>query len=127
MKKLITLGIIVLFIGLVYAPSINANIGESEINPLKETIPLELQYQKIIDKIKSINLQKLLFDIDTVVDTFGEVSTALEENEDLRLYAQMQSDCGCEGTTKWPFPVICILLFPPFLAFILGLVLYKEL
>lgn len=71
MKKLISVAVILLFIGLAFAPSINANVGKSEADISKESIPIELQYQQIIDKIKSINIQKFLLDLDAVLDTLG--------------------------------------------------------
>ena len=111
MKKLISASVILLFIGVLFAPSIDANVGKSDIDASEETIPLELHYHQIIDKIKSINMQNILFDLDAVVDTIEEISITLEENDDLRIYAQMQSDCGCSnGTFRWSFPAICYLL-----------------
>ena len=100
MKKLISVAVILIFIGLAFAPSINANIGKTDVSEETDTIPLELQYQQIIDKIKSINLQMFLLDLDAVIDTLEEVSITLEENDDIRLYAQMQSDCGCSSLKK---------------------------
>ena len=108
--------VIFLFIGLAFAPPINANMGKlnKDISQENDTILVELEYQRIIEKVKTINLKKFLFDIDGMVNTLEEISIILEKNDDLRAYIEMQSDyCGCsDGTTEWSFPVLCILLIP---------------
>ena len=126
-KKGLVVVVIFLFISLACAPSINANVGKSDVDKSQENdiIPVELEYQRIIELAKTVNLHKFLFDIDAVVDTLGEISTTLEENDGLRAYIEMQSDedCGCENdnTTDWNFPFLCVLLVP---LLILGLDLY---
>ena len=95
-KKGVVVAVILLFIGLAFAPSINANIGKSSegISQENDTFPLE-------------------------VDTLEEISTIIEENDDLRAYIEMQSDgdCGCfddSSELEWNYQFICLLLYPLF-------------
>ena len=49
MKRLLAIGVILLFIGLALAPPINANIGELSVDISKEndTLQLESEFQRI--------------------------------------------------------------------------------
>jgi len=119
-KKGLVVAVILLFIGVAFAPSINAKIGELSVDISKEndTIPIELEYQKLIEKVKIIIDKIILKDTDSIVNSLEEISleeisTILEDYNDLWDYVQMQSnDCGCDGanTTEWGFPIICTAL-----------------
>jgi len=84
MKKLLVVGVIVLFLGLAIAPSINANIGELSVDISKEndTLQLESEFQRIIAYLE------------------------FQSEEDC--------GCDDVNSTEWFFPVICTLLFPIF-------------
>ena len=82
MKKLLVFGVIVLFLGLAIAPSINANIRELSVDIPQEndTLQLESEFQRVRAYIE------MQFDEDC--------------------------GCGDANKTQWFFPMICTLLFP---------------
>ncbi len=96
MKKLLAVGVIVLFLGLAIAPSINANIGELSVDIPQEndTLQLESEFQRIKAYIE------------------------MKSDEDC--------GCDDANTTGlWFFPVICLLLYP-LLIFSFGLLRIFE-
>jgi len=90
MKKLLAVGVIVLFLGLAIAPSINANIGE-------------LSVDNILDENDTLQLESELQRIRTYLE--------MQPEEDC--------GCDDANTTEWDFPVICTLLYPLLISFAL--------
>ena len=86
MKWFALLGLL-LFLGVAVAPSINANMKESEII---EPEAVEKKFEKLVGLVEGII-------------SYYE-----------RTYET--SDCGCEEQepTPWSFPVICLILYPLF-------------
>lgn len=117
-KKCLVVGVILLFFGLALAPSINADVRKQDLDVIEEdyVAPIELEVQRIRDLVQSIDLRKIIVNPDAVVDTMVEISTIIEENENVRNYIEKSSDedCGCEGESalEWRFPAICTLLYP---------------
>ena len=89
MKKLLVVGVIVLFLGLAIAPSINANIGELSVDIPQEndTLQFESEFQRIRAYLE------------------------MKSDEDC--------GCDDANTTEWDFPVICNILELPFIAAII--------
>ena len=90
MKKIITITIIGLFLGVAVAPSINADVKEPEI---VEPELVEAKFENLIVLVEGV--------ISYYERTYGPFP---------------DEDCGCEekGTTEWKFPFICFLLFTPY-------------
>ena len=108
-KKGLAVAVILLFIGVAFTSSINANVSK----PVLESVPdidvkedatlIEFEVQRIRELVQSIDLRKIIVNPDAVVDTLEEISTIIEENE----------DCGCgddSSKLEGVFPIICILL-----------------
>jgi len=89
MKKLLAVGVIVLFLGLAIAPSINANIRELSVDTSQEndTLQLKSEFQRIRTLLK------------------------MQSDEDC--------DCNDANTTEWRFPVICNILELPLIVAII--------
>lgn len=124
MKKLLVVGVIVLFLGLAIAPSINANISKTSLEPVSDievleednATPVELVFQLIAKLSNNREIQKLVADTDAEVDIQKEINSIIEKDEELNTIVEKikGSDCGCNdaNTTRWSFPVLCLLLFP---------------
>ncbi|VVB62082.1 Uncharacterised protein [uncultured archaeon] len=111
----LTVAVIVLFIGLAIIPSINAHIGENnEVTSTKnDVILVELEYQRVIEKLKTITLRQFLDNTNSTIATLKDILTKVEGNNALKSYIQMQiNDCGCDDskTTQWNHPIICSIL-----------------
>ena len=91
MKKIIVIAIIGLFLGVAVAPSINADVKEQDVE-LKVN-ELKLQEQRLIELVEGIF---------AYYEQRYEATPTVDE------------DCRCEEQTTglWPFPVICLLLYP---------------
>jgi len=115
LKKSLVVAVILLFIGVAFTSSINANVSKPIIDtPLEDETPIETNYQRIRELVQSIDLRKIIVNPDAVVVSLEEISTIIEENE----------DCGCDedsSTTEWTSPVLCTLLYP-LLVIVWGLV-----
>ena len=133
LKKGLATVIILLFIGLAFSPSINANMSKSSLDPVPDievleednATPIALVFQLIAKLRNHKEIQKLVEDTKTGVDLKGEISSIIEEDKELNtIVEELKSlDCGCEDdkTIPWRFPVLCWLLFPlAMLAFGLG-------
>ena len=126
MKKLLVFGVIVLFLGLAIAPSINANISKTSLEPVSDievleednATPIELVFQLIAKLSNNREIQKLVADTDAEVDIQKEINSIIESDGELNTIVEKikGSDCGCgdANTTQWNFPVICSFLFMPY-------------
>jgi len=110
-RKGLAVAVILLFIGVAFASSINANVSKSGVEPIADVdvnenvTQIETDYQRIRELVQSIDLRKIIVNPDAVVVSLEEISTIVEENE----------DCGCEddsSTLEWRFPVLCTFLYP---------------
>ena len=116
MKKLLVVGVIVLFIGLALSPSIYAEtdnqtvpaISDNDVFEYDKLSPVQLMFL-LIHKLlnhEEIQIVDSVDDVEQLVESDAELSGIFEE--------LMSYSCGCEesSTLKWNFPVICTLLVP---------------
>jgi len=124
MKKLLVFGVIVLFLGLAIAPSINANIGELSVDIQQENDTLRLEWKypgfcTILYGLYSFFMILVMRGISSTEIPFLIEDYAIElgcywASKDNRLMSSSDEDCGCDdaNTTEWGFPMICSLLLP---------------
>jgi len=125
MKKVLVVGMIVLFLGLAIAPSINANINRQSLEPTPEIIvedydgynPVQLVFLLIAKLSRNREIKKLVEDTDNEVDIQKGIISIIETDWELNTIVEKikGSDCDCDDadTTEWNFPVICSILFIP--------------
>lgn len=124
-KKGLAIAVVLLFIGVAFAIPINANVSKSSLEPVsnievleeEDGAPIEFELQRIRELINTIDLHKMIVETDVVIDALVEISTIIEENQDVIDYIEKTSDedCGCEDEStdlEWMFPVVCTLLYP---------------
>ena len=105
-KKGLAVAVILLFVDVAFAIPINANVSKSslvsildrEVLEEDEATPIEFELQRIRELVQSVDLRKIIVNTDGVIDTLEEISTIIEENEDIRNYIEKSSDndCGCD-------------------------------
>jgi len=110
-KKGLAVAVILLFIGVAFAPNINADVSKQDTDVIEEDVtptPMVLALQ-LMTKLRNHK------DIENV-ESEDDVLQIIEGDEELNsIYEQLfVEDCGCEeqGTTEWSFPIICGLLYP---------------
>ena len=116
-RKGLAVAVILLFVGVAFAPTINANVSKSSLEPIVDVdvieedvataTPIQLVFQLIAKLRNHKDIQ--------YVESEDDVLRIIEEDEELNsIYEKLSgNDCGCEEeTTEWIFPVICILLAP---------------
>jgi len=130
MKKLLVFGVIVLFLGLAIAPSINANINRQSLEPTPDIdvldyddyTPIQLVFQLIAKLSRNREIHKLVEETDNEVDIQKGIISIIETDWELNTIVEKikGSDCGCDDadTTEWNFPVICSFLFPIYVTFL---------
>ena len=106
MKKLLVVGVIVLFLGLAIAPSINANINRQSLEPTPDIdvldyddyTPIQLVFQLIAKLSRNGEIHKLVEETDNEVDIQDEISRIIEGDEELNIIVEKLKsfDCGCE-------------------------------
>ena len=126
-KKGLAVTVILLFIGVAFTSSINANVSKSSVEPIadvdvKEDVatPIQLVFQLIAKLRNHKDIQN--------VETEEDVLQIIESDEEIKsIYEQLSgNDCGCEEDIStleriWTFPFICYVIGVPF--FMLGLLL----
>ena len=125
-KKGLAVAVILLFIGVAFTPSINANVSKSSVEPIADVDVKEENATPIVLVLQLIAKLRNYKDIQNV-ESEEDVLQIIEEDEELNsIYEQLSvEDCGCDDDTtplEWGFPVICVLLVP-WLAFALMLLL----
>lgn len=94
--KWFALLVLILFLGTIAIPSINASIIEQVEEEIVDDTIIEWEKQK----------QRFIEIISGIINYFERIYSPLPDE-----------DCGCEEQvfTSWPFPFICLLLYPPFM------------
>ena len=123
--KGLTITVILLFIGVAFAPSINADVDklsvesvtDIEVSEEDNATPIALVFQLIAKLRNHKDIQEFEENIDSVDNVEGEILRIIEGDEELNSIAKQLSgeDCGCEDESlplEWNFPVICLFLFP---------------
>lgn len=119
-RKWLAVGIILLFVGVTFAPSISANISkpESELHfdatfkesfsRLIQAMPPKTKFEKFKnDKTYLLSLQKQLM---TIIKNDVTLNSILMKNQN--------NECVCTDDStllEWDFPVTCLLLLPIFI------------
>ena len=138
MKKLLAVGVIVLFLGLAIAPSINANIRELSVDNtlvVNDTIQLEWKFPGYCTILYIVYWFFLTLVLTGVIST--EIPFLIEDyaielkcywaQKNNRLIPTPVEDCGCEeqNMTQWNFPGVCILLYPLWIISVALLMLFS--
>jgi len=125
LRKGLAVAVILLFIGVAFTSSINANVSKSSVEPITDVdvieenaTPIQLVFQ-LISKLRN---HKDIQDVETEDD----VLQIIEDDEELNsIFEQLsqsndEEDCGCEEeTTELDFPFfICIFVS---LLFVVGM------
>ena len=109
-RKGLAVAVILLFIGVAFTSSINANVSKSGVEPIvdvdvkEDVTPIETNYQRIRELVQSIALGKIIVNPNAIIVSLEEISTIIEENE----------DCGCEDVSPVgdSYSIMCFLLAP---------------
>ena len=125
-RKGLAVAVILLFIGVAFTSSINANVSKSSVELSSDidvieddATPIVLVLQLMTKLRNHPNIQN--------VETEDDVLRIIEGDEELNSIVEQLSayDCGCDDEISplgiWPFPVICILLLP---LWAIGLIAY---
>jgi len=122
-RKGLAVAVILLFIGVAFTSSINANVSKSSLETIADVDVKEENATPIVLVLQLMTKLRNHKDIENV-ETEEDVFQIIEGDEELNsIYEQLSgSDCGCEDDTtplEWG---ICVLLVP-WLAFALMLLL----
>jgi len=118
LKKGLAVAVILLFIGVAFAPTINANVSKSSLEPIVDVdvieedvataTPIQLVFQLIAKLRNHKDIQN--------IESEDDVLKIIEGDDELNsIVENLKSfDCGCDDATptRWNFPVLCLLLVP---------------
>jgi len=115
-KKGLAVAVILLFIGVAFTSSINANVSKSSVEPIADVDVIEENATPIVLALQLITKLRNHKDIQNV-ETEEDVLQIIEGDEELNsIFEQLSvDDCGCDEdstTLDWSFPIICTLLVP---------------
>jgi len=122
-RKGLAVAVILLFIGVAFTSSINANVSKSSVEPIADVDVKDDVATPIVLVFQLINKLRNHKDIQNI-ETEDDVLQIIESDEELNSIVERLSgdDCGCEddsSTLEWKFPGICFILYPVFLIAIL--------
>ena len=89
MKKKILIGSIIAVV-LLTLVSFSSVVAYSSVENNPDTTPIEFEFQRIKELVRSIDLHKIIVNPDAVINTIKEISTIIEEEEVL-FYARLFS------------------------------------
>ena len=111
-RKGLAVAVILLFVGVAFAPTINADIDKPIVETTQEEDVTPTPIVLVLQLMTKLRNHK---DIQNV-ETEDNVIRLIESDEELNsIVEKLQSfDCGCydDSRLEWPFPLICILLLP---------------
>jgi len=116
LRKGLAVAVILLFIGVAFTSSINANVSKSSVETIVDVDVKEENATPIVLVLQLITKLRNHKDIESV-ETEDDVLQIIERDEELNsIYEQLSDeDCNCGEDVspfEWPFPIICILLLP---------------
>ena len=114
-KKGLAVAVILLFIGVAFTSSINANVSKSSVELIADVDVKEENATPIVLVLQLMTKLRNHKDIQQV-ESEDDVLQIIENDEELYSIVEKLTveDCGCEDDKPngWSFPVICTLLVP---------------
>ena len=117
-RKGLAVAVILLFIGVAFAPSINATVSKSSVEPIADVDIKEENATPIQLVLQLLNKLRNHKDIQNV-ESEDDILQIIEEDKELNIiYEQLSNDgedcnCGDEiSPLRWSFPILWSLLAP---------------
>ena len=117
-KKGLAVAVILLFIGVAFTSSINANVSKSSVEPIADVDVIEENATPIVLVLQLISKLRNHKDIQNV-ESEEDVFQIIESDDELNSIVEQLSveDCGCEEDNSElngkDYPIICALLQIP--------------